>query len=499
MHSTTALPQLQAQLSGLRGLVADLGPEAIALPEATALWAAFDQIERAGAAAKTLLAARVEESGVWKQKGYPSAAHHLAAVAGSSVRSAQAVLATSKRLVDLPATAAALRCGQISGSQAQIIADAAVVNPDAETDLLDKAPRVSLGELVDAAGRAKAAGDPDPDKTYARIRRGRFLRQHRDSEGAWNLRTRGTVDAGAMVAIALEPIIDELFETARAQGERIPRETLAFDALVELALRAIEDDYDYIDNDEADDNEDAVGADPDEGNITGDRVTDDGGAGDSDVVDAATGNSATGSTTAWNDSDSRGAVDVPGAPVDQDETPSGASEGAIRPETDTVNRSGDGRSTAAGNAAGDCDTGSGPGTSDGHAAADQPPTGAGQPARGPHDATSGPPPPGSAGNASRSQQPDGDTTPADNHTPPASWIASATTTTSRRRSTAGRWWPAPANAPSSHPPTPATPTTPAPPTSPAKPASPAATRPLETRRATTRKEAPTLDPVSTRY
>jgi hypothetical protein len=258
MVSITGLSQVQAQLSGLRGLVTELIPNAVPLPEAAALWAAFDGIERAGAAAKVLLAGRVAESGDWKQQGYPSAAHHLAAVAESSVRSAQATLATGKRLADLPATTAALRTGEVSGSQARVIADAAAVNPEAEDELLGLARRASLAELVETAGRAKAAGDPDPDATYRRIRRNRFLRQHRDSEGAWNLRARGPVDAGAMVAVALEPMIDVLFEEARARGERTPRESLAFDALLELALQAFDDDYEQIDDDPVDEGDGAA-------------------------------------------------------------------------------------------------------------------------------------------------------------------------------------------------------------------------------------------------
>jgi hypothetical protein len=50
-----------------RGLIASmlraLEPEAVALSDATEMWEAFDGIERLGASAKTLLAARVEAAG----------------------------------------------------------------------------------------------------------------------------------------------------------------------------------------------------------------------------------------------------------------------------------------------------------------------------------------------------------------------------------------------------------------------------------------------------
>ena len=60
----------------------------------------------------------------------------------------------------------------------------------------------------------------------------------RDREGAWNLHARGTVEAGALVRSVLDPIVDELFKTARAEGRKEAREAYAFDALVELARRA---------------------------------------------------------------------------------------------------------------------------------------------------------------------------------------------------------------------------------------------------------------------
>jgi hypothetical protein len=70
-----------------------------------------------------------------------------------------------------------------------------------------------------------------------RIRRSRSARTFTDAEGAWNLIARGPADAGSRFASALEPILDALFERARAAGEHEPREAYAFDALVILAER----------------------------------------------------------------------------------------------------------------------------------------------------------------------------------------------------------------------------------------------------------------------
>ena len=206
------------------------------------MWAWFDEIERLAGAAKTLLAGRVDECEVWRREGHRTAADYMAAVAGCSVTGARRTLATSKRLGVLPATEAVLRSGGLSAAQVERIADAASVNPGAEAGLLGLAGTASLRELDDACGRAKVAGDPDPEATYRRVHRNRRLYQSRDAEGAWCLFGRGPVDSGALFTAALEPIIDELFARARAEGRQETRERLAFDALVELTRRARDDD-----------------------------------------------------------------------------------------------------------------------------------------------------------------------------------------------------------------------------------------------------------------
>lgn len=206
----------------MRGLVADLDPGSVPDGVVAGMWGDLDAIERLAAAGKMLLAHRVKECEIWRREGYRSAADYIAAVAGSSVSSARSVLATSKRLVKLPATEAALRRGGLSGVQADHIADAATVNPGAEQKLLGMAGSASLRELADECGRAKAAGDPDPDKTHQRIHRNRRLNMSRDAEGAWRLFGSGTVDSGALFASALDEIIDELFAQARAEGREVP-------------------------------------------------------------------------------------------------------------------------------------------------------------------------------------------------------------------------------------------------------------------------------------
>ncbi len=195
------------------------------------MWEAFAAIERHASAAKTLLAARVAD--LHTGPGTPE--DELARTTGTSRSAARRTIATSRRLTSLPGTEAALRRGDLSAEQAETVADAAAVNPGAEASLLDTARTASLRQLRDAAVRAKAAGDPDPDATHARIRRERYVRRWTDADGAWCLRARGTADEGAMVNAALEPLIDEIFRTARREGRPEPRDAYAFDALLALA------------------------------------------------------------------------------------------------------------------------------------------------------------------------------------------------------------------------------------------------------------------------
>ena len=218
-------------------LAGRLDPDSVPASAAVELFARFDRIARAAAAARTLLARRVEDSLAWQSAGHRSAAEHLAAATGSTLGAAHTELKTSQALRELPATRDALVTGTLSPAQGAAIADAAQVNPAAETDLLGQAATGNLQDLRHAAGRAKAAADPDPAATHARIHRDRRLSRFTDSEGGYNLVARGTADQGAVINAALDPIIDEMFERNRQAGIREGRDTYAFDALVELTRR----------------------------------------------------------------------------------------------------------------------------------------------------------------------------------------------------------------------------------------------------------------------
>lgn len=230
-----SLVQIRSLGDGLAGMVGVLDPDLVPLPEVLGWWEALDRVERLATAAKTLLARRIDESRSWERSGCRSAAEQLAHISGTGVGRARNLLATSEALRDLPATRAAVCSGALSCAQAGEVASAAAANPAAESRLLDIATHNSLSELHAEALRAKAAADPDPEATYRRIHQNRRLSMFTDAEGAWNLHARGTAESGARIPGALEPIIDQIFRTARQRREPEQRDAYAFDALLTLA------------------------------------------------------------------------------------------------------------------------------------------------------------------------------------------------------------------------------------------------------------------------
>ncbi len=165
----------------LAAMVAVLDPDAIALHDVTGVWETYDAIEKLAAAAKVLLAARVEASASWKRSGHRCAAEALAAKAGTSVSAARDALAVSKQVAHLPRTQAAIRGGAISVHQATCVADAATLDPTAEQRLLDATTTASLTELRAECLRTKAAADPHREATHRRIHEARHVRTFTDA------------------------------------------------------------------------------------------------------------------------------------------------------------------------------------------------------------------------------------------------------------------------------------------------------------------------------
>jgi hypothetical protein len=197
-----------------------------ALAEATA-------IEHIAATIKARAAAWLAAGGRWRRSGGRSPADDLARRAGISVGAAREALELGSQLEARPRLAAAAARGELSPSQARLIACAAP-DPAAEGRLLADARRVSLAELADEAGRIRAAAENLEDRRR-RVHGARRLRSWTDPEGAWHLAALGNPEDGARVMAALEPLKDRAFRAARAGGCWEPVEAHAFDTLVTLA------------------------------------------------------------------------------------------------------------------------------------------------------------------------------------------------------------------------------------------------------------------------
>ena len=222
----------------LRNAISGLDPDDIPAGEATRLFDGLDRIVRTATAARTLLARRVDDSLEWKRRGYRSAAEFMAARSGTSLGAARTEIETSNALRRLAATTEKLLAGAISPQQGALIAGAATANPAAERQLLETAKTANLTELRDDALRAKAAGDPDPDATHARIHRERRGRCHTDGEGARHLQLRGPMDLASTIETELDRLTDEIFRCRARAGACEPREAYAYDAAVEMARRS---------------------------------------------------------------------------------------------------------------------------------------------------------------------------------------------------------------------------------------------------------------------
>ena len=164
-------------------------------------------------------------------------AEHLAKLGGTTTSAARRALETSRNVYGLARVTDALRGGVFSVAQVEAIAPAAAADPAAEDRLVALAAATNVSELREECLRTTAAADPDPDATHRRLHAERRVRSYTDGGGGRNLAVRGPAERVARIEAALEPLIDDLYQQARAEGRREAREAYAFDALVALAER----------------------------------------------------------------------------------------------------------------------------------------------------------------------------------------------------------------------------------------------------------------------
>jgi Domain of unknown function (DUF222) len=218
----------------LRVALADFEPERLTGPDAARMLDVFAEIEKLASGGKLLSARRVESSNVWRRRGHRSAAAHIAEATGTGLGPAINALKAARRLDSLPATDDAMRHGRLSEAQVTEIAGAAILQPDAEKELVETAKQQPLTLLKLRCRRVKAVGG-DQKATYEAIHRRRSLRNWTDDDGAVRFDATLTPDEGARLMAAVKVESDRLAVEARRAGLDEPRRALAADALVRLA------------------------------------------------------------------------------------------------------------------------------------------------------------------------------------------------------------------------------------------------------------------------
>jgi len=139
--------------AALAGLVGRLDPSSMHGLDAKGLVSYFSRLEHLAAAGKALCARRVAESGVYELDGHRHAGEWLAAETGDSLGNALSLLEAAEAVAKLPELERAVRDGELSGSQLKVLAGAAVIDPEATSELLDTARSENFENLSAAVHR----------------------------------------------------------------------------------------------------------------------------------------------------------------------------------------------------------------------------------------------------------------------------------------------------------------------------------------------------------
>ena len=198
----------------LRAVVAELDPARLTGADAARLYGLLASMERLVIAGKTLLAPRIDESGIWRDSGHRNTAVMLAELEGVPTGQARNTLEVGQRLQQLPGTEQALRNGVLSGPKVSELSGAAVLGPGGEAELLHGAAEEGLQRLKERCQRSRAtAVRNDPVEAVRRIHTARQFSSWTDAEGAFCFQGRDTPDRGARILQQLEFTVSRLRRT----------------------------------------------------------------------------------------------------------------------------------------------------------------------------------------------------------------------------------------------------------------------------------------------
>jgi hypothetical protein len=184
------------------------------------LYEQFAGVERLGMSGKTLVAPRIDESGVCRDRGHRNTATLLAEVEGIPTGQARNTLEVGLRLCQLPGTEDALRTGTLSGPKVTELSAAAILDPDGEAELLKGAAEQPLPEVKERCQRSRAtSATRDPVAAIRRIRADRNFTWWTDSEGAFCYKGRDTADRGAKILQQMDHTAGKLHKAEDRTGQ----------------------------------------------------------------------------------------------------------------------------------------------------------------------------------------------------------------------------------------------------------------------------------------
>ena len=229
--------QLDQLTTELEACFASMEVDCFDAARAARLVSSGERVRRLGDAIRTIGVGQVERTNGWKGQGAKSISEWLSIETDCAHYEAQSVVVLAGQLQHLPVTQAALRSGELSGTQAVEVARGAIVAPNTETQLLNLAKHATVRDLRDATNRVVAAAT-DEGERHRQVHKSRSLKWWVGEDGACNLKGRMTVANGALVKAALAPLEDSIFKQARKTGAHERPEAYAADALMALCEKA---------------------------------------------------------------------------------------------------------------------------------------------------------------------------------------------------------------------------------------------------------------------
>jgi hypothetical protein len=230
------LGQVKSAVAVLEGFVRSVQPGRISGEEALAAVELLAEAERVVASGVARLSPRVVETGVFAKHGFSSAQDWLAAGLGSSSGAAKGRLAAAEGAARVPEIAGALRSGELSAPQIDLLVRSELVAPGSSGTLLTMVGNEqSHQELSDEAARMKAAARSKEaeHQRRARVHASRYFRASQGKDGGITGSFFCDEVAWARVAPTLEAEAKRRWKAAGADsGETL--DALRLDAFLDL-------------------------------------------------------------------------------------------------------------------------------------------------------------------------------------------------------------------------------------------------------------------------